>query len=268
MTRNPSTNSPSQLVISFLSSSSGPLQPTDKMKSPDIQVGIPSMLLCIEMAIFAVMHLFAFPWREYDLSKTPYADPITAPGSGFSGNAPKYHGGWLGIKAYRDTFNPWDLIKATARGFRWLFVRRKTRHTDSSYITPKINVTADAPATSIPGPNVTSHKISPGTELEQPRRARADTADDADTAGLLSNAQQTSSAARQSSQGPSHSSLRSGSYDDISGHSPKVLNRWDTDTEYHSAAAGSASTGAYNGLDANAESSAGQWNHWAGTERR
>ncbi|KAG9617176.1 DUF300-domain-containing protein, partial [Aureobasidium melanogenum] len=96
------------LVISFLSSSNGPLQPTKKISYPDIKVGIPSMLLCVEMAIFAVMHLFAFPWREYDLSKTPYADPVTAPGSGFSGTAPKYHGGWMGIKAYGDTFNPWD----------------------------------------------------------------------------------------------------------------------------------------------------------------
>ncbi|KAG9715417.1 DUF300-domain-containing protein, partial [Aureobasidium melanogenum] len=56
------------LIISFLSSSNGPLQPTKKISYPDIKVGIPSMLLCVEMAIFAVMHLFAFPWREYDLS--------------------------------------------------------------------------------------------------------------------------------------------------------------------------------------------------------
>ncbi|KAL2357835.1 organic solute transporter subunit alpha/Transmembrane protein [Cryomyces antarcticus] len=49
------------LVISFLSSSNGPLKPTSKIYYNDIKVGIPSMLLCVEMAIFAVMHLFAFP---------------------------------------------------------------------------------------------------------------------------------------------------------------------------------------------------------------
>ncbi|TIA62077.1 DUF300-domain-containing protein [Aureobasidium pullulans] len=285
------------LVISFLSSSSGPLQPTKKISYPDIQVGIPSMLLCVEMAIFAVMHLFAFPWREYDLSKMPYTDPVTAPGSGFSGTAPKYHGGWMGIKAYGDTFNPWDLIKATARGFRWLFVRRKHRHHDISYTTPKIGVTVDEPATSIPGPNVTTHTLPSATELEHQRRARADTVDDADTAGLLSNAQHSGLSARPYPYSPSHSPIRNGSFDDRSDHgeaegpgadmslmggartqvpqpsafggsdAPRLgLNQWDNDTEYHSTT-GPAHMGPYAGVDGHAESSANQWDHWAGASR-
>ncbi|THW80269.1 DUF300-domain-containing protein [Aureobasidium pullulans] len=285
------------LVISFLSSSSGPLQPTKKISYPDIQVGIPSMLLCVEMAIFAVMHLFAFPWREYDLSKMPYTDPVTAPGSGFSGTAPKYHGGWMGVKAYGDTFNPWDLIKATARGFRWLFVRRKHRHHDISYTTPKIGVTVDEPATSIPGPNVTTHTLPSATELEHQRRARADTVDDADTAGLLSNAQHSGLSARPYPYSPSHSPIRNGSFDDRSDHgeaeapgadmslmggartqvpqpsafggsdAPRLgLNQWDNDTEYHSTT-GPAHMGPYAGADGHAESSANQWDHWAGASR-
>lgn len=253
------------------------------------------MLLCIEMAIFAVMHLFAFPWREYDLSKTPYADPITAPGSGFSGTAPRYHGGWMGLRAYADTFNPWDLIKATARGFRWLFVRRKHRHHDISYTTPKLGIIADEPATSIPGPNVTSNTLPSATELNQQRRARADTVEDGDTAGLLSNVQQNGLSAHPYPYSPSHSPIRGESLDDRSdqgeaeapdadmslmggarvqpqpgsfgGSDPRLgLNRWDTDTEYHSAT-GPASMGPYAGIDGHAESSANQWDHWAGATR-
>jgi hypothetical protein len=271
-----------QLVISFLSSSSGPLQPTKKISYPDIKVGIPSMLLCVEMAIFAVMHLFAFPWREYDLSKTPYADPVTAPGSGFSGTAPKYHGGPMGIKAFGDAFNPWDLIKATARGFRWLVVGRRHRHHDVSYTTPKTGVTIDAPATSIPGPNVTSHTLPSATELEHQRRARADTVDDNDTAGLLSNAEQGGLAARPYPYSPSHSPIRNASFDDRSGHGGAAqvpqpstfggsdvtrpgMNRWDSDTEYHSTTG--PSMGPYAGVDGQVESSANQWDHWAGANR-
>jgi hypothetical protein len=254
------------------------------------------MLLCVEMAIFAVMHLFAFPWREYDLSKTPYSDPVTAPGSGFSGTAPKYHGGRMGIKAYGDTFNPWDLIKATARGFRWLFVRRRHRHHDVSYTTPKIGVTVDEPATSIPGPNVTSHTLPSATELEHQRRARADTVDDTDTAGLLSNAERGGLAARPYPYSPSHSPIRNASFDDRSDHGEGMapgadmslmggsraqvpqpsafggsdvprpgLNRWDSDTEYHSTTG--PSMGPYAGVDGHAESSANQWDHWAGANR-
>ena len=88
------------------------------------------MLLCIEMAIFSVLHLWAFPWKEpYSLKNT---NPITAPGSGYSGK-PHYEGGPFGLKAYMDAGNPWDIIKSSARGFRWLFVGVKHRREDSSY---------------------------------------------------------------------------------------------------------------------------------------
>lgn len=72
------------------------------------------------MAIFAVMHIFAFPWRPYDISKS-------------SNPNDHYQGGFLGFKALLDAFNPWDIIKASARGFRWLFVGIRKRHHDPSY---------------------------------------------------------------------------------------------------------------------------------------
>lgn len=140
-----------QIVISFLSSSNGPLQPGPRVSYPDIKVGIPSVLLCGEMAIFAVMHIFAFPWKGYSI-KRAYSDPLNVPGTGFSTTVPsadryteegrelgqdmKYKGGFMGWKAMADAFNPWDIIKMTARGFRWLFVGARYRHNDSSYQEP------------------------------------------------------------------------------------------------------------------------------------
>lgn len=121
------------LVIGFVASSSGPMQPTNKIAYPDIQVGIPSMALCIEMAAFAVLHIFSFPWKPY--LKATLADPMNAHGSGFSGANVQYVGGPFGIKAFAEAFNPWDIIKQTARGFRWLFVGRRYRHQDVSYQT-------------------------------------------------------------------------------------------------------------------------------------
>lgn len=137
-----------QIVISFLSSDDGPLQPGPRVSYPDIKVGIPSVLLCGEMAIFAVMHIFAFPWKGYSI-KHAYADPVNVPGTGYSttvhsadryaengrelGQDMKYKGGFMGWKAIADAFNPWDIIKMTARGFRWLFVGARYRHEDSSY---------------------------------------------------------------------------------------------------------------------------------------
>ncbi|KAF2235742.1 DUF300-domain-containing protein [Viridothelium virens] len=123
-----------ELLLSMLSSSSGPLKPSDKIAYADIKVGIPSMLLCAEMAIFAVLHVFAFPWKPYSKKHNKLMDdPINAPGLGYSGAEPEYQGGFLGWKALLDAFNPWDIIKAIGRSFRWLFVGRKHRKNDSSY---------------------------------------------------------------------------------------------------------------------------------------
>lgn len=118
------------LVISFLTSSSGPLKPSNKIAYPDLKVGIPSMLLCVEMAIFATMHIFAFPWTPYDISR--YKDPINAPTSGFSGPIPTTYANGPS-RALASAFNPWDIIKACSRGFRWLFVGVRHRHDDISY---------------------------------------------------------------------------------------------------------------------------------------
>jgi hypothetical protein len=113
-----------QIMISFLSSSIIPggalLTPSDKIAYPDIKVGIPSMLLAIEMSIFAVLHIFAFSWKSYDIAKNP--DP-----------AVQYHGGVFGSKAIWEAFNLWDIVKAAARGFRWLFHGSRYRERDISY---------------------------------------------------------------------------------------------------------------------------------------
>jgi hypothetical protein len=87
------------------------------------------------MSIFAVMHIFAFPWKPYSI-KHSYSDPLNQPGSGFSGGDGKYQGGRFGVLALADAFNPWDIIKMTARGLRWLFVGVRKRHEDISYANP------------------------------------------------------------------------------------------------------------------------------------
>lgn len=89
------------------------------------------MLLCIEMALFSILHLFAFPWKEYDIHRSRIVAAESGPS--FLPDKSSYKGGPLGILALLDAFNPWDLIKAVVRGFRWLFVGRRTRELDVSY---------------------------------------------------------------------------------------------------------------------------------------
>lgn len=119
-------------AISILMSSTiGIVEPTKYLAYPDLKIGIPNLLLCIEMAIFSVLHLFAFPWRPYASNATPVKYP-SSPGNDLDPIGPK-QGGPLGLMAFVDAMNPWDLVKAFARSMRWLFVGVKHRETDPSY---------------------------------------------------------------------------------------------------------------------------------------
>lgn len=139
------------------------------------------MLLCIEMAIFAVMHIFAFPWKAYSI-KHSYSNPLNEPGSGFSGGGePRYLGFFHAIF---DAFNPWDIVKMTARGFRWLFVGVRKRHDDSSYQDDDLSKTSTAYGRVGPTYVATGE---PATELvnnKDDSRGRSNTFED-DRAGLL-----------------------------------------------------------------------------------
>jgi Organic solute transporter Ostalpha len=119
-------------LISILTSSTfNVVKTTAKVAYPDLKVGIPSLLICIEMAIFAILHLFAFPWKPYKKGSEGSEYPLSPTGSL---NKPGMNqGGFLGIKALMDAMNPWDLVKGFARGMRWLFVGVKKRENDPSY---------------------------------------------------------------------------------------------------------------------------------------
>lgn len=94
------------------------------------------MLLCIEMAIFAVFHLWAFPWTVYDVRRSEIVAAESAAGY-IHDPKTAYQGGKFGERALMDAFNPWDLIKAVGRGFRWAAIGRKNRHNDISYQNPQ-----------------------------------------------------------------------------------------------------------------------------------
>lgn len=117
-----------QTLISFLFSS-GAIKSTETIQTNDLKVGIPNLLITIEMALFGILHLWAFAWQPYAAGRSP-GDEVTD----FYGNGKAvYYGGPFGAKAILDALNPLDLIKAVSRGLRWLFVGRKKRMLDPSY---------------------------------------------------------------------------------------------------------------------------------------
>ncbi|EON64443.1 hypothetical protein W97_03674 [Coniosporium apollinis CBS 100218] len=194
-------------IIDFLIAR-GAIEPSKKLGYPDIQVGIPGVLVCIEMAGFATIHLFAFSWREYKfvdggqhravspprflphhiLASAIFHSTIFPPPNNNHGlnlllpeplqrmtrtslalrsrmhQAP-YHGGPLGALALLDAFNPWDIVKASARSYRWLCVGARRRKADRSYALTKRNPTPYPSALSLPG-SLDSSAHSAGTSPE------------------------------------------------------------------------------------------------------
>ncbi|KAK3687379.1 putative DUF300 domain protein [Podospora appendiculata] len=117
------------MAISVGTSTLNIVHANEVLAYPDIKVGIPSLLLCIEMAAFAVLHLWAFPYAGYRRRA-------------ISGAMPK-QGGFLGALALWDTVNVWDVAKGFGRGMRWLFVGVRNRRQDVSYTTaPRKNSSA------------------------------------------------------------------------------------------------------------------------------
>ena len=133
------------ILISFLTSA-GAVKSSPKFQTPDIKVGIPAMLLCIEMAIFSVFHLWAFSYRPYVVGGKEYLAELSVSeeASPLNHNSTQYRGGFLGARAILDAMNPWDMIKAVARSARWLFKGRKHRENDSSYAVSRVQTNVDA----------------------------------------------------------------------------------------------------------------------------
>lgn len=69
----------------------------------------------------------------YDIKLSEIVASESVPGYLLDPNT-AYQGGWLGISALIDAFNPWDFVKAVGRSFKWLAVGRRTREQDSSYM--------------------------------------------------------------------------------------------------------------------------------------
>ena len=146
------------------------------------------------MSVFAVIHIFAFSAKSYDIRNNP--DPTAA-----------YQGGFMGWKAVLDAFNLWDIVKASARGFRWLFVGARKREQDISYEEHRRANGSDAvklgeiqtqysgPQYAPPGYDqelgtVGAGRIGTiGKENERPMPVRRETNDSDDRAALLSNSQ-------------------------------------------------------------------------------
>ncbi|KFY42727.1 hypothetical protein V494_02285 [Pseudogymnoascus sp. VKM F-4513 (FW-928)] len=121
-------------IISILTSSTfSILHANAYLAFPDLYVGIPSLLICVEMALFAIFHIFAYPHAPYRPDRSASPDTTSKYPTGDPDDLGPNQGGFLGARALLDALNPWDIVKAFGRGIRWLFVGARRRKQDASY---------------------------------------------------------------------------------------------------------------------------------------
>lgn len=93
-----------------------PLQPTAKLSYTDVQIGIPLLIVMLELVIFSVFFHFAYSITPYVLSSyAPKVTNNTDEDQGFvSGEdaTRSYQGGPLGIRAWAAIFNPMEIVAA------------------------------------------------------------------------------------------------------------------------------------------------------------
>lgn len=149
------------------------------------------------MAFFAILHIFAFDWKVYSMKHgaAGYTSSDNAIEDGAAPTIPMTSRTYKGFfYAIFDAFNPWDIVKASARGLRWMFVRYKHRHTDSSYqptsLFHKPNSSDAQPSSTLPEATELrppARYETPSPALPGPGGLKVDTSMGDDRAGLLSN---------------------------------------------------------------------------------
>lgn len=116
-----------------------PLGPTDAISYPSLAIGVPNLLLCLEMFGIGIMHLYAYPWAPYVARNGAGVLAATEndgdEDGGKKGSAvvnvlaedAQSQGGCLGWKAYVDALNFSDFAVALYRGLRWVFMKEPGR---------------------------------------------------------------------------------------------------------------------------------------------
>ena len=93
------------------------LKPTDTLTYADTQIGLPTLLTCVEMVPISLLFHYAYSYRPYvigakiPLKPAAHRDSMMPPPS-------SYQGGFLGLRAWLAILNPMETIEGIVFAFR------------------------------------------------------------------------------------------------------------------------------------------------------
>ncbi|KAH8665420.1 organic solute transporter Ostalpha-domain-containing protein [Ilyonectria robusta] len=95
-----------QRIIFWILSDVNALNPTDTLTYADLNIGIPNMLTCLEMVPLSLFFLYAYSWNPYLLHNVQIET---------QDQSCRYHGGFLGVRAWVSILNPKEIFDAIMR---------------------------------------------------------------------------------------------------------------------------------------------------------
>ncbi|KAF4628367.1 hypothetical protein G7Y89_g9782 [Cudoniella acicularis] len=91
------------------------LNPTPTLTFGDLNVVLPSLIICLQNILIAIFFIYAYPYTPYII---PAHSTSVAEAGGYAGaGRPRYQGGFLGWRAWVSVFNPMEV----ARGVKFAF---------------------------------------------------------------------------------------------------------------------------------------------------
>jgi len=100
-------------IIFWILSDTGALNGTSTMTFADLNVGIPNLIVCLEMVPFALFFHYAYSYRPYVIRHDVGAES----GEGLT-YVQSYQGGPLGVRAWLAALSPKELLHAIAFAFK------------------------------------------------------------------------------------------------------------------------------------------------------
>lgn len=112
-------------IFNFLAGKEdSPIQPTATISIQTLQVGLPNLILCFETMVFAILHLWAYPWKPYSVENIRAQELENGGKEGLEERSPVMTSSSNPIPAFLDAMNILDMLKGIFECFRWLVVKQ------------------------------------------------------------------------------------------------------------------------------------------------
>ncbi|OHE93103.1 hypothetical protein CORC01_11592 [Colletotrichum orchidophilum] len=112
-----------ETIIFWILKDTGALNPTPKLTNADLRIGIPSMLICIEMLPLAAFFHYAYSHRPYVIGSGNVRRPLAGDLEAYEPQT--YSGGPGGVWALVEMWNPMETVEAIVFGLKMKAEERK-----------------------------------------------------------------------------------------------------------------------------------------------